>query len=257
MPAPNFAEGPGVVVGFPAGAWGTNCYVLACGRGQECVVIDPGQDCGSELRAIIDEYHLRPVAVMLTHGHIDHVWSVAPVASGYGIPTYIHHADRYRLADPIGSSFAGAAEAFREMTRGTLELTEPEDVRELVDEAAIEIAGMTWEVFAAPGHTEGSLVYRNSTDYARGPVILSGDVLFAGSIGRTDLPGGDPIAMQRTLRDVVLTQPDAALVLPGHGPTTSIGTERQTNPYLVPLERGREAAADGPGGPTQAQQRGI
>ena len=201
-------------------------------------MVDPGQDCMAELAATFADYRLHPIAVMLTHGHIDHVWSVAPVAAGYGIPTYIHRADRYRLADPVGSSFAGAAAAFREMTRGTLELTEPDEVHELGDTGLLEIAGMSWEVFAAPGHTEGSLVYRNTTDFNGEPVLISGDVLFAGSIGRTDLPGGDPIAMERTLRDVILIQPDVERVLPGHGPSTTIGVERQSNPFLLQLQRG-------------------
>lgn len=244
-------------MGFPAGSWGTNCYVLAMARGQECIVVDPGQDCVEQLEATINEYHLRPIAVVLTHGHIDHVWSVAPVAAGYGIPAYIHRADRYRLADPIGSSFAGAAQALREMTRGALELTEPEDVRELGDDGSLDIAGMTWDVFAAPGHTEGSLVYRNIKDFRSAPLLISGDVLFAGSIGRTDLPGGDPRAMEQTLRNVVLAQPDEAVVLPGHGPTTSMATERQTNPFLLELQRASEPSGGFAERSARASQRGI
>ncbi len=250
-------EGPGVVVGFPAGTWGTNCYVLATDQGQECVVVDPGQDCLAELAATLRDNRLRPIAVMLTHGHIDHVWSVAPVASGYGIPTYIHRADRYRLADPIGSSFAGAAQAFRDMTRGTLELTEPDDIRELGDVDSIEIAGMRWDLFTAPGHTEGSLMYRNTTSFAGAPVLLSGDVLFAGSIGRTDLPGGDPHAMEQTLRNVVLTQPDELLVLPGHGPVTSIGAERQTNPFLLQIQPAGEQIEGQTAQPDRGARRGM
>lgn len=220
-------------------------------------MVDPGQDCIAELAATLSEYHLRPIAVMLTHGHIDHVWSVAPVASGYGIPTYIHRADRYRLADPIGSSFAGAAQAFRDMTRGTLELTEPDDIRELGDLDCIDIAGMTWNLFAAPGHTEGSLVYRNTTSFEGVPVMLSGDVLFAGSIGRTDLPGGDSRAMEQTLRNVVLTQSDELIVLPGHGPVTSIGAERQTNPFLLKILGEPEQVTGQTSEPDRGARRGM
>lgn len=214
------------VSGFPAGSWGTNCYVVAPAPGSECVVIDPGQKSIAGVTDIVREHRLKPIAVLLTHGHIDHIWSVAPVAAGYGVPTLIHADDRYRLVDPAGTSILASREQLLAMTEGALELTEPEEVVTFDDAAVLELAGLTFNVAHAPGHTEGSAVF--TADDA----MFSGDVLFAGSIGRTDLPGGDPAAMLRTLQRVILPADDALNVLPGHGPATTIGEERRSNPYL-------------------------
>ena len=148
-----------LVAGFPAGGFQTNCYVLAPGPGQACVVVDPGQDAVEPLESLLAEHRLTPVAVLLTQGHFDHT----------------------------------------------------------------------------PGHTPGSIVFRTATEQGD-EVILAGDTLFAGSIGRTDLPGGDHAAMLRSLRDKLLTRDDAAHVLPGHGPTTTIGRERASNPFLQGLQ---------------------
>lgn len=240
-----------LVTGFPAGSWGTNCFVLAPGPGEECVVVDPGQDSLDRLGEILDTHRLRPVAVLLTHGHIDHVWSVAPLTHGHGIPAYIHPGDRYRLADPAGSSFAAARETLLAMTKGALELTEPDDVRPLGDGESLSIAGLDLSVVHAPGHTEGSVVFLADPDADRPPLMLSGDLLFAGSIGRTDLPGGDPAAMTDSLRRVVLPLADDTLVLPGHGEHTTIGAERRSNPFLQELGPG-----DGTG-PLAAPTRGL
>jgi hydroxyacylglutathione hydrolase len=219
-----------LILGFPAGSWATNCYVVAPGAGEPCVIIDPGQDSIDQVLSHVREHRLIPAAVLLTHGHIDHVWSVAPVTQDFGIPAYIHRADRYRLADPAGSSFAAAREQLLAMTKNSLELTEPHDVQILEDGASVDIAGMLMQVQHAPGHTEGSVVF-NAAD--PDPVMFSGDLLFAGSIGRTDLPGGDPGAMSESLRRVVLGSPDEMQVLPGHGPKTTIGAERRSNPFLT------------------------
>lgn len=227
------------VTGFPAGAWGTNCYVVATGEGEDCLVVDPGQGSMGPLSEILREHRLRPVAVLLTHGHVDHVWSVAPLVAGHGIPAYIHADDRYRLADPAGSSFAYAREQLLAMTEGELELTEPDDVRTFTDRQELQIAGVSLTIAHAPGHTEGSAAFLAPRDSNRPPVMLSGDLLFAGSIGRTDLPGGDPEAMAESLRRVVLPLDDDTVVMPGHGELTSIGQERTTNPFLL------ELAADG------------
>ena len=226
------------VTGFPAGSWGTNCYVVATAEGQDCLVVDPGQDSMGPLADVLREHRLRPVAVLLTHGHIDHVWSVAPLTAGHGIPAYIHADDRYRLEDPAGSSFAFAREQLLAMTQGALELTEPEDVRTFADRDTLEIAGVPLVIAHAPGHTEGSTAFIAERDRNRPPVMLSGDLLFAGSIGRTDLPGGDPIAMQESLRRVVLPLEDDTVVMPGHGELTTIGRERATNPFLAELREG-------------------
>jgi glyoxylase-like metal-dependent hydrolase (beta-lactamase superfamily II) len=222
------------VSGFSAGAWGTNCYVLASGPGEACVIIDPGQDSITGVQDIIREHRLLPAAVLLTHGHIDHVWSVAPLTTEFEVPAVIHSADRYRLADPAGTSMVAAREQLMAMTKNALELTEPSEIRVLDGDGSVEIAGMEFGVHHAPGHTEGSTVFTVIGDRET-PLMLSGDVLFAGSIGRTDLPGGNPAAMRATLERVILPQPDETEVLPGHGELTTIGAERASNPFLRDL----------------------
>ncbi|MCF8526619.1 MAG: MBL fold metallo-hydrolase [Candidatus Nanopelagicales bacterium] len=226
-------RGPAVLIaGFPAGSWATNCYVLAAGPGEPCVIVDPGQESIDGVQEILREHRLLPAAVLLTHGHIDHVWSVAPLTSEFEIPALIHAEDRYRLADPAGSSFSAARDQLLAMTKNSLELTEPTDVREFGDQETVEFAGLTLTVQHAPGHTEGSSVF--VTD----EVMFSGDLLFAGSIGRTDLPGGDHAQMVASLGRVIMPADDGLVVLPGHGPQTTIGQEKATNPYLRSLVEG-------------------
>ena len=219
-----------LVSGFPAGAFAANCYVVASARGAECVIVDPGQDAQQGIDELLARYRLKPIAVLLTHGHIDHMWSVAPVCGAKGIPAYIHRDDRELLADPAkGLSLAVGQQLF-----GGITFTEPDDVRELADGSALSLAGLEFMVRHTPGHTPGSVTFGSENG------LFTGDLLFAGSIGRTDLPGGDHQAMLRSLART-LTLPDDTLVLPGHGPQTTIGAERRTNPFLtglVPANRG-------------------
>ena len=219
-----------LVSGFPAGAFAANCYVVAPARGAECVIVDPGQDAQQGIDELLVRYRLKPIAVLLTHGHIDHMWSVAPVCGAKGIPAYVHPDDRELLADPAkGLSLTVGQQLF-----GGITFTEPDDVRELTDGSALSLAGLDFTVRHTPGHTPGSVTFGSENG------LFSGDLLFAGSIGRTDLPGGDHQAMLRSLART-LTLPDDTLVLPGHGPQTTIGAERRTNPFLtglVPANRG-------------------
>lgn len=230
-----------LVVGFPATMFATNCFVLATGAGQECVVVDPGIGIEPQLDDVLREHRLQPVAVLLTHGHLDHTFSVTPVCGARGVPAYIHADDRYRLDDP-GSALGPQ---LTEMFAGRLEWTEPDDVRELTDGAALDLAGLSFVADHAPGHTEGSVMFRLAAAGDDPPLCVSGDVLFAGSIGRTDLPGGDHQAMLRSLRTKVLPLADETVVLPGHGPTTTIGRERATNPFLAEVA------------PTAGPRRGV
>ncbi|MGB7979209.1 MAG: MBL fold metallo-hydrolase [Candidatus Nanopelagicales bacterium] len=222
-----------LIAGFPAGPFATNCWILAPGPRSEAVIIDPGMDSQAGIESIVAEHHLRPVAVVLSHGHLDHMWSVLPVCDGYGIPAWIHPEDRHLLADPW-AGVSGETRLMFASVVGATDFAEPSEVRELTDGAQLEIAGMTFTADHAPGHTQGSTAFR-MLDTGAEPLMLSGDLLFAGAIGRTDLPGGDPAAMQESLARVVLTQPDDMLVLPGHGETTTIGTERRVNPFLAGL----------------------
>jgi glyoxylase-like metal-dependent hydrolase (beta-lactamase superfamily II) len=217
-----------LVVGFPAQAFGTNCYIMAPGPGEQCVVVDPGIGVTGQLDDLLAEHRLHPVAVLLTHGHLDHTFSVTPVCGARGITAYIHPGDRALLADPV----KGLSTDLKALFGGRLVWTEPDDVAELPDGAAIDIAGLSITVDHAPGHTRGSVLFRMPGEAGDPPLCLSGDVLFAGSIGRTDLPGGDPAAMMASLREKVLPLADETVVLPGHGPQTTIGRERVTNPFL-------------------------
>lgn len=226
------------VTGFPAAAFGTNCYVLALARGEECVVVDPGIEVVGALAEVLAEHRLRPVAVLLTHGHLDHVYSVTPVCGAHGVAAHIHRDDAYRLADPLATLDPALVHMFEQQFGAAATWREPDEVRGLVDGEALAVAGLRVTVVHAPGHTEGSVMFTlpEPPEGAGDEVdstVLSGDVLFAGSIGRTDLPGGSHPAMMRSLREKVLPLPDGALVLPGHGPLTTIARERATNPYLA------------------------
>lgn len=223
-----------LIAGFPAGPWGTNCYVAATGPGTECVVIDPGKDAADGVDQVVREHRLKPIAVLVTHGHVDHMFSVAPVGGTYDATAWIHPKDRHLLADPMQGM---SPETTRMMLGGNYTWAEPDDVQELADGQTLELAGMRFLVDHTPGHTEGSVTFR--TPYADSAeiseVMFSGDLLFAGSIGRTDLPGGDHAAMLRSLSAKVLPLADDIVVLPGHGEQTSIGRERATNPFLQDL----------------------
>ncbi|GAA1583088.1 MBL fold metallo-hydrolase [Actinomadura kijaniata] len=220
-----------LVAGFPAGSFAANCYVVAPAAGEECVIIDPGQDAEAGIEELLREHRLRPVAVLLTHGHIDHVWSVAPVCGARDVPAYIHPGDRDLLTDPAkGLSLNVGQQLF-----GGITLSEPDDVRELSDGQAVELAGMSFTVDHAPGHTPGSVTFRTPPSADVPDVMFTGDLLFAGSIGRTDLPGGSYEEILRSLSRVCLTMPDETVVLPGHGQQTTIGRERATNPFLSDL----------------------
>jgi glyoxylase-like metal-dependent hydrolase (beta-lactamase superfamily II) len=214
-----------LVTGFPAGAFAANCYLVAPAPGEECLIIDPGQDAQRGIEETLARHRLKPIAVLLTHGHIDHVWSVGPVCGAKGVPAYIHPGDREMLADPA----RGLPDAFRQTFLGGMTYSEPDDVRELADGTRLTLAGLELTVGHTPGHTPGSVTYRGDDS------LFSGDLLFAGSIGRTDFPGGDHQAMLKSLART-LTLPDATIVLPGHGPQTTIGAERASNPFLTGLQ---------------------
>jgi hydroxyacylglutathione hydrolase len=238
-----------LIAGFPAGPWGTNCYVVATAAGAECVVVDPGKDATPGVEQVVREHGLKPVAVLVTHGHVDHMWCVAPVAGTYDATAYIHPADRHLLGDPMAGMSADTAAM---MLGGKYEFAEPDRVEELTDLATVELAGISFTVDHTPGHTPGSITFRTPYEGDVSEVLFAGDLLFAGSIGRTDLPGGDHGQMLRSLREKVLTLRDDVVVLPGHGEQTSIGRERTTNPFLLELQDDREAAP-----PVERSTRGL
>lgn len=226
-----------LVTGFPAGPLAANCYLLAPGDGADCVVIDPGQAAVERLGQVLDEHRLRPVAVLLTHGHLDHVASARAVCASADIPAYLHDADSAMLDDPL-------AALSPELRAGVTALLQPGDDLDALRPdrvigpepgAVLDLAGLAITVLGVPGHTQGSVTYRLDGDGDRPEILLTGDTLFAGSIGRTDLPGGSSPQILESIAAELLSRPDDAVVLPGHGPTSTIGAERAGNPFLTGL----------------------
>jgi len=222
-----------LVTGFPAGSFQTNCWLVATGPGSEALVVDPGQDALPGIAELCARHRLKAVAALLTHGHLDHLWTVAPLAGANGIPAFVHPADRHLLTDPLAGFAPEARAAF-----GWLRLQEPDDVRELADGQVLELAGLRVTVDHTPGHTPGHVTFRLPAEAAEPPRLLAGDLVFAGSIGRTDLPGGSMREMLASLATRFLTLPDETVVLPGHGPETTVGRERAYNPFLADLVAG-------------------
>ncbi|MDZ7883866.1 MAG: MBL fold metallo-hydrolase [Mycobacterium sp.] len=223
-----------LITGFPAGVLACNCYVLAPHAGADAVIVDPGQSAFGRLRAILDEHRLTPAAVLLTHGHIDHMWSAQKVADTYGCPVYIHPEDRAMLTDPIMDlNAAGRAQSlvlgFGKRAVSAF-FSEPRQVVELVEDGVqLDLGGITVTVDHTPGHTPGSVCFR-----ADG-MTFTGDTLFKGAIGRSDLLGGSGRQLLTSIVTKLLVLDDDTVVLPGHGEKSTIGIERRTNPFLEGL----------------------
>ncbi len=279
-----------------APVFGTNCYLVVADDGVSCIVVDVGAGIAPRVRAIVAERGLRPVAVLATHGHVDHTWGAAEVSAAFGVPLYVHAADAYRLADPFGTLGLGGAghdeagplaqaltavglppggyqiparvETFgsvaqppdsssgmspslgTEPSSGTGPTTRPALGGTTLELDGLRFAGTPLAVLFAPGHTAGASLFlldgvptsvaglsfvpgEESLVGGASRTVLTGDVLFAGSIGRTDLPGGDNAAMGHTLRELVAAIAPGTLLLPGHGPATRMDLERRRNPYLA------------------------
>jgi len=214
----------------------TNAYVVtAQGPGGECVLIDAPPDPKAIL-GLLSEHGLRLVALLSTHGHVDHVGGISSVVrsvtadQGGSIPVHIHDDDRHMLLDPVGTS--GALGSYLEQEG--LDLTPPERIEGLDDGQVVRGAGLAFTAIHTPGHTEGSVCFRLDVD-GEAPMLFSGDHLFAGSIGRTDLPGGSHEALVASMLEKILPLEDEIAVLPGHGRRTTLGHERRTNPFLLKM----------------------
>jgi glyoxylase-like metal-dependent hydrolase (beta-lactamase superfamily II) len=181
----------------------------------------------NEIEQKVSDLNLKPVAVLITHGHLDHTFSVLPLTKQIPMRTFVTGVDRFLLTNPMGALDRGGVSEQFLRAFGVEKFKEPDEIVELEDFSTFEIAGMQITSIFAPGHTKGSVIF--TVDNLQ---LISGDVLFAGSIGRTDLPTGSASQMRKTLRDRILTLPDGLNVLPGHGGQTTIGLERVRNPYL-------------------------
>jgi hydroxyacylglutathione hydrolase len=211
---------------------GTNAWVVsATGAGGECVLVDAPPDPGPILRHM-EEHGLRLVALLATHGHVDHIGGVGELSRGQGedVPVRIHDHDRHMLLDPVGTS----GTLGQILDYEDIDLRPPELLSGLDDGEKVSGAGMTFTALHTPGHTQGSTCFLLEVD-GEAPILFSGDHLFAGSIGRTDLAGGNHEQLLASMAAKILPLDDAVQVLPGHGDTTTIGKERATNPFLLDL----------------------
>ena len=208
------------VVSIPNGQFVENCYLVIDEAGGECAVIDPGEEAGLIAHKIADA-GVKPVAIWLTHAHIDHVLGVPRLKADSGAPVYLHPGDRL-LYDHVPEQ----ATAF-----GMRAAPLPPPDRALAPGDLLRVGTLEFRVRHAPGHSPGSVVFEG------GGVAFVGDVLFQGSIGRTDLPGGDFETLLKSIERELLTLPDSTIVYCGHGPETTVGRERRANPFLTGAHR--------------------
>jgi len=206
----------------------TNCYVVAPEAGGPAVVIDAPPD-PEEIGAILVKHDLTPVALLVTHGHIDHAGGAGGVVRATGVPAYVHPDDDYLTlhpADQLRMLFGVAIDENQ-----AAPFTPPDHFEALAGGQQLDMAGLTFEVLHTPGHTPGHCCFL----LRDAGVLFSGDQLFAGSIGRTDLPGGDYDTLMQSMASQVLPLPEDTEVLPGHGPATTLARERLINPFLHEL----------------------
>ncbi|MEW5795985.1 MAG: MBL fold metallo-hydrolase [Candidatus Zixiibacteriota bacterium] len=200
------------------GPFAANCYLLWERDTAEGLIIDPGAEA-DEIAQAVDEFQIAPKAILLTHGHGDHIAAVAELKQLYNVPMYIGRGEEELLADPSAN-----ISAFFDHP-----IVAPKPDSSVRDEQLIRVAGIELLVLATPGHTPAGVCYLEE-EAGR---LFSGDTLFAGSIGRTDLAGGDYEQLIRSIETKIMPLPDNVTVYPGHGPQTTVGTERVSNPFLI------------------------
>lgn len=210
--------------------WQANCYVVVPFEGAtECVIVDPGVTAAGPVSEALIRLGATPVALLATHGHFDHIGDAHLLAADYGIPLYLATADQHLITRPGDGLGAQGSVLMRQLT-GSEVAPGVGDVRAYG--GTVELAGLRVEPCAAPGHTRGSTLLTVTRDDVA--VTFTGDVLFAGTIGRTDLPGGSMSAMRESLRRIAQLFPADRTLLPGHGEPTTMAAELATNPFLQP-----------------------
>ncbi len=219
--------------------FGTNCWIIAPSKSSECVIVDPGiaiPNLVGKINGILQSANLKPVAILITHGHLDHHFSLLPLQRDCGAGVLVHNLDRDLLEKPERGMGAQGLALMEELVNkyGAHKFEEPEDVTELTEWTDLIIGGMRFEIESSPGHTPGSIIARVEDE-----ILITGDTLFKGSIGRTDLPRGSISDMERTLREKIATQPGHLEVLPGHGERTRMEIEITSNPYIQAALQGR------------------
>jgi hydroxyacylglutathione hydrolase len=208
-----------ILESFPVGPLRCNCTILGDEVTHEAIVVDPGDNI-PEILSRLEKHGLTLRQIVVTHAHIDHVGGAAQLRKATGAPVFLNQKDLGMLSMmEIQAGWLGVP---------TPEVAPPDASAD--DGLAIGLSTLPGEVLHTPGHTPGSI----GLFFPKQHLLLAGDTLFAGSIGRTDLPGGDGRLILRSLRDRLLVLPDATRVLPGHGVETTIGEERQSNPFLQP-----------------------
>lgn len=204
---------------------GTNCVVLWTDGQHACTVVDPGmssQDGMDQLQSFFQSHGLTPDAILLTHGHFDHFWGVAKLLAVYDVPVYLHPLDIDTMNNVTGSAHATSSFSSLQHDFKTVDIA---------DGDVITTAGTAWKVIHTPGHSRGGVCYYSEEN----SLLLSGDTLFAGSIGRTDLYGGDYDDLMTSIKERLLNLPGETDVIPGHGQPTSIAREGMYNPFLEPF----------------------
>jgi len=206
----------------------TNCYVIAPDTGGPCVIVDAPDDLEG-IGAMLAANDLYPEALLVTHAHIDHGGGAADVVEQWSINAYLHPDDEWLAADPISQ----IRSLFGSVPPGLPEgaFAPPKAWSSLDDGLRLSLAGIDFDVLHTPGHTPGHCCFHVGDE----GILFSGDQLFAGSVGRTDLAGGDWDALITSMKEKVLSLDDDTRVLPGHGPATTISRERSTNPFLIDL----------------------
>ena len=237
-----------IVVGLPLGRWQTNCFVVGDLDEGTCVVIDPGEGGAEQVPSILEQVGVQCEAILVTHGHIDHFWAVPDLADALDVDIHAHPGDRWLWEDPLAGMGMGGQDsvAILKQQFGLVWRDPKARIRDVVDHDRLHLAGIDFTVRHNPGHTPGHVTFLGEglegaqVQFALGDpgapsagVLFSGDLVFAGSIGRTDFPRGSTDDIMRSLVDTVLPLDDDTLILSGHGPDTTVGQERATNPYLA------------------------